>query len=85
MGAFRESLSLDWLFFRCRQLRTVNLPKWQIWGWHILVPFRRKMGGRGNKEGGKVDRGKKKRNVWIIARRIFNIKNELSYINTDES
>ena len=66
MGAFRESLSLDWLFFRCRQLRTVNLPKWQIWGWHILVPFRRKMGGRGNKEGGKVDRGKKKRNLESV-------------------
>lgn len=49
MGAFRESLSLDWLFFRCLQLRTINLPKWHIWGWHILVPFGRKMGGRGQR------------------------------------
>lgn len=67
MGLFRDSLSLDWLFFRCLQLRTINLQKWQIWGWHILVPFRRKMGGRkegrGNKERGQVDRGKKKRNL----------------------
>ena len=30
-------------------------------------------------------RGKKKRNVWIIAGRVFNIKNKLPYINMDQS
>lgn len=72
MGVFRDSLSLDWLFFRCLQLRTINIQKWQIWGWHILVPFRRKMGGRKEGEIRKEDRWTEERrketwSLWCLA------------------
>ena len=81
MGVFRDSLSLDWLFFRCLQLRTINIQKWQIWGWHILVPFRRKMGGRKEGEIRKEDRWTEERrketwSLWCLAGEVWVFRRE---------
>ena len=34
-GEFRESLSLHLLFFKCLQLKIINIPKQPILGWHV--------------------------------------------------
>lgn len=35
----REMYVLCLLFLHCLQLKIILLPKWHLWGWHILIPF----------------------------------------------
>lgn len=38
-GGESRKLFLHLLFLGCLQLKIILMPKWHIWGWHILIPF----------------------------------------------
>lgn len=38
-GEFRESLYLHLLFSKYLQFKIINMPKWCVLGWHMLLSF----------------------------------------------
>ena len=39
IGKFRESFSMHFLFFKCLQLKMINIPPCYILVWCVLLPF----------------------------------------------